>query len=345
MEPRPQTRPSLLFIGGLLLVLLYASFYIVRPFLGAVVLAILVGFLMQPLQARLVKLVRNATLAATIGLLIFSALLVLPLWFIVTELANDAAAMAAYLENPWRIEVMVRERLASFGIEREEGENLVRRGLAAVASGVEAIAAATLGKAVEIVAGLILFFFLLFFVIRDWHVFAETTRGLMPLHPRARDHLFELVAVRTRSIALGTVLVSVAQGVAAGIGWWIFGFPSPIFWGFVMTIIAILPLGAPFLILVPAGLYALIQGDVFAGVGLLVWAGGVVGLIDNFLRPYVVGRQSDVHPALILVGTIGGLAAFGVSGFLLGPLLLSLLEPAFVVWLEEREAIAGDLRT
>lgn len=342
MESRPNARPSLLFIVGLVVVLLYAAFYIIRPFLGAVVLAILVGFLMQPLQRRLVGVVRSPSLAATIGLVLFTAVLVVPLGFIVQELAQEAAAMATLLQNPTALEATIRERLASFGIQREQGAELIRKALAGIATAVQGIALASIAKAVEIVAALVLFFFLLFFVIRDWDGFAATAYSLTPLRPRSREHLYQLVATRTRSIALGTLLVSIAQGIVAGIGWWIFGFPSPIFWGFVMTIIAILPLGAPFIVMLPAGLYALFQGDYFSGIGILVWAVGVVGLIDNVLRPFVVGRQSDVHPALILVGTIGGLAVFGVSGFLLGPLLLSLLEPALVVWVEEREEMAAE---
>lgn len=341
MDPAPSAQPvtagpSRVFLAGVCLLLLYAAFVVVRPFLGAVVLAILIGFLMQPVQRRLVGVVKRPSLAATVSLLLFTLVLVLPLALIVQQLAREAEGMAEILQNPTQIEGLVADRLAQLGVTEARAGELIRNALAGLADAVQGIAVASLGKAISFVGALVLFFFLLFFVLRDWDEFAAVTRRLTPIRARARDHLFGLVSTRTRSIALGTLLVSIAQGVAAGIGWWIFGFPSPIFWGFVMTIIAILPLGAPFIVMVPAGLFALAQGEYFNGIGILVWAAAIVGLIDNFLRPFVVGRQSDVHPALILVGTIGGLAVFGVSGFLLGPLLLSLLEPALEVWAQER---------
>jgi predicted PurR-regulated permease PerM len=89
-------------------------------------------------------------------------------------------------------------------------------------------------------------------------------------------------------------------------------------------------------IIAPASIIAILQGNVFAGIGLLVYGIVVVGLLDNILRPFVVGRGTDAHPAVILVGTIGGLALFGISGFLLGPLLLSLLGPVLDVWAQEQ---------
>jgi len=196
---------------------------------------------------------------------------------------------------------------------------------------------------VNLVASLVLFFFLLFFVLRDGEEFVELVKGFTPIRNEARERLFALIAARTKAISLGTFLVSIAQGVAAGLGWWFFGFPAPVFWAFVMTVIAVLPLGAPMVVIAPAGIIAILQGNYFAGIGLLVYGAVVVGLIDNILRPFVVSRGSDSHPAVILIGTIGGLAVFGVSGFLLGPLLLSLLGPVLRVWADEQRATHSTL--
>lgn len=323
------------FLIGLVLVLLYVAFRLVRPYLAAIVLAVLIGFLMQPLHHRLVGLVRYPSLAATLGVLLVTIALVVPVAFIVAQLRDEAAMVVAFVQDEEGLQASMAALAGRFGVEPAQADSFIRQLLSGLAGAVQTAVGPTIGVAVSVLAGLVLFFFLLFFVLRDGRAFAAAARRLTPVREDERDRLFQLISARARAIALGTFLVSVAQGVAAGLGWWFFGFPAPFFWGFVMTVIAVLPLGAPFLVLVPAGIIAIAQGDVFAGVGLLVWSALVVGLLDNLLRPYLMARGTDVHPAVILVGTVGGLTVFGVSGFLLGPLLLSLLGPVLEVWAED----------
>ena len=333
--------PSRLFLIGLALLLLFVAFVVVRPYLGAVVLAILIGFLMQPIHRRLVRWVRYPSLAATIGLLLVILALVLPFVVMVQQLRDEAAMVVAFVQDEQGLERAMGDIAARFGMERSQVDGLVQRALTGLAGAVQGGLGSTVAKVFDVVAGFIVFLFLVFFVLRDGEAFARGVKDLTPIREGARDRLYHLIAQRTRAIALGTFLVSLAQGIAAGIGWWIFGFPAPIFWGFVMTVIAVLPLGAPMLVMVPAGIIRIVQGDLLAGIGIIAYGAVVVGLLDNLLRPFVVGRSgggesSDAHPAIILVGTIGGLAVFGVSGFLLGPLLLSLLGPVLEVWAEER---------
>lgn len=330
--------PSRGFLLGLVLLLVFVAAVLVRPYLGAIVLALLLAFLMQPLHRRIVRLVRSPSAAAGIGLLIVAVALILPLVFIVGQLRDEAAMVVAFVQDERGLEAWINGTADRFGIERAQVGNYLERGLEGLAGAVQGALVPTLTFALNVLAGFVMFFFLLFFALRDGAAFIAAIRRVAPLRDQAKDHLFALIGSRTKAIALGTFLVSLAQGVAAGLGWWFFGFPAPVFWGFVMTIIAVLPLGAPALILVPAGIIALLQGNYFAGIGILVYGAVVVGLLDNFLRPYVVGRGTDAHPAIILVGTLGGLAVFGVSGFLVGPLLLSMLGPVLEVWAEERRA-------
>lgn len=328
--------PSRGFLIGLTLLLLFVAFIVVRPYLGATVLAVLIGFLMQPAHRRILRVVKRPGLAATIGLLLVTLALVLPIVFIVQQVRDEATQVVEFAQDPAGLEASLAELGARFGMDQAQLDAMVQR----VTSGLAAFAQAAIGpilaRAFDFFAGLILFFFIVFFALRDGEVFIRALKRLTPIRPAARERLYSIIAARTRAIALGTFLVSIAQGVAAGIGWWFFGFPAPVFWAFVMTVIAVLPLGAPMLVMVPAGIVAILQGDLFNGIGLIVYGAVVVGLIDNILRPFVVGRGGDAHPAIIIIGTLGGLAVFGVSGFLLGPLLLSLLGPVLQVWAEEQ---------
>lgn len=337
-DPLP---PSRKFLLALVVILLFFTFLLVRPYLGAVVLALVLGFLLQRPYRTILQSARYPSLAAGLILLLVFIAFVGPVAFIVKSLADEASQLAALLQDPAGMEQTAARALAPFGLSEERVSSIIQETGTAAATGLKAALLPTLTTTVHVFASLLVFSILLFFVIRDGRRAVEVLGPLLPLRDAARERLLGLMGERTRAIALGTFLVSIIQGVAAGLGWWFFGFPAPIFWGFVMTVIAVLPLGAPFLVMVPAGILALLQGNLFAGIGILVYAAVIVGLIDDLLRPYIVGKRSGVHPAVILVGTLGGLTVFGVSGFLLGPLLVSMLEPVLQVWAEERRDALG----
>lgn len=329
---RPAPAPSRRFLLVLLAVLLLASAYVLRPFMAATLFALLFGYVLHGPQVRLQRRVRSRKGAAGLILLGVAVALVLPIAFITYSLIAQAQDVAATIESPDALRRTLTDGLTRLGVPPETAATLPGRVAEGAAGFIQGLLGPAVNAVVELFTGLIVFFFLLYYVLVDGDRIMSFLRENIPLDPRHREHLLAVAGSRTRAILLGAVLVSIIQGVAAGIGWWIFGFPNPIFWAFVMTVLAVLPFMGPVVVMVPAAAFALLQGDTFAGVGLLVWAVVVVGLVDNFARPYVVGKQGDVHPGIVLVGTLGGLVAFGISGFVLGPLLVSLVPPVLEAW-------------
>jgi predicted PurR-regulated permease PerM len=329
---RPAPAPSRRFLLAILLLLLLLSAYVARPFLAALLFAVLFGYLLQRPQRWLEKRVRWKGAAAGILLLAVALAFVLPVTFVGMSLVDQARDAADAFESPEAAKRYVAQALVRLGVPNETAESLPDRAIEGGAGFVQGLLGQTLGALFDFFTGLIVFFFMLYYVLVDGPRFMAFLRENTPIDGKHRERLFLVAGERVRAIMLGAVLVSIIQGVAAAIGWWIFGFPNPIFWGFVMTILAVLPFAGPILIMAPAAVFALLQGDVFAGIGLLAWAAVVVGLVDNFARPFVVGRKSDVHPSIILVGTLGGLIVFGVSGFVLGPLIMGLVPPVLEAW-------------
>lgn len=336
---RPAPAPSRRFLLGVLLLLLALSFYVVRPFLAATLFALLFGYLLQGLMAKVERRVRSRRAAAAILLLGVGVAIVLPVVFITDSLLEQAMDVAETLESPEAVRANVADALTRLGVPEETAADLPGRGIEAAAGFVQGALVPTLNAALEFFAGLIVFFFLLYYVLLDWPRLQQFAADYAPLAPRHRQRLFHAIDERVRAIMLGAFLVSVIQGVAAGIGWWLLGFPNPVFWGFVMTLLAVLPFAGPILVMAPAAVFAILTGNTVGGIILLVYAVIVVGLVDNFARPYVVGRRADVHPALVLLGTLGGLVVFGVSGFVLGPLVVSLVGPVLEAW---HDASTGD---
>ena len=232
--------------------------------------------------------------------------------------------------------------LTELGLNEALARDVVGRIVASSVDFLKSAALPTITALLGVLVNIAVFFFLLYFVLTDGEKLLAFVRAALPLPPERREHLLATIGSRTRALFLGTFLVSILQGVLAGVGWWFFGFPAPFFWGFVITFLTILPGGAPFLILVPAGVLAILQGDYFAGVGLLAYGTLIVGTVDNLARPFIVGRSSNVHPAVVFLGTLGGIAAFGATGFIIGPLIVSMVGPVLAEWAVERKTVAAE---
>jgi predicted PurR-regulated permease PerM len=142
----------------------------------------------------------------------------------------------------------------------------------------------------------------------------------------------------TSAILYGYILTAMLQGFLGGLTFYIVGIPSPILWGVIMSIFALLPFGGTALILVPAILFSLGAGDTQSTVILIV-ATLIIGNIDNFVRPKIIGKKSDIHPVVVLVGVLGGLYLFGIMGFLIGPLIFALLLTFLNIYETERKEI------
>jgi len=136
----------------------------------------------------------------------------------------------------------------------------------------------------------------------------------------------------SRATIKGTLIIGIIQGTLGGIGFAVAGIGSAVFWGALMAILSVLPGIGSALVWVPGVIYLLLTGNVVAGVLLAAWCAGVVGTIDNVLRPILVGRDTEMPDLLILLSTLGGLSLFGASGLVLGPVLAALFMTVLAIY-------------
>ena len=188
--------------------------------------------------------------------------------------------------------------------------------------------AASMGGSVAlgVVGSLVGFFmmlFLLFFLLRDGRALLKRLIGFIPMEPRPRGQLMSYLGDVTRAVVFGSVATALIQGVFAGVGFALVGLPSPVVFGVLATLAAFLPVGSA-VVLVPAVLYLMFQGHWGAAIFLAVWSAGV-GVMDNFLRPYLTATQAEVSTLAVFVGAIGGVSAFGILGLVIGPVLLGFI--------------------
>jgi predicted PurR-regulated permease PerM len=121
-----------------------------------------------------------------------------------------------------------------------------------------------------------------------------------------------------------TLVIGLAQGALTGVGFRIFGVPNPILWGSIATLTALVPGVGTALVITPAIIFLFFTGSIFGGIGLLVWGVVVNGFVDNFWRPKLIGDDTQLHPLVVLLAVLGGLALFGPLGFVLGPLAVNI---------------------
>ncbi|HRA78216.1 MAG TPA: AI-2E family transporter [Burkholderiaceae bacterium] len=332
-----------LLLGGLL-VLTYA---VVQPFVVPIAWAIILAYTTWPLLARLRRWFGGRrTLAAAAMTALLTAAFVLPtLWLgmlLRTEMANAYAAMAALLaQGPYRlpdalagIPVLgswlqglldqftgdpgaIREQLAHW-VETRAAESLkIIGGLGRNA--------AKLGFALITV----------FFLYRDGErVLAQAELVLHRFLGERVDPYLSAVGSMTMAVVWGLVATAFAQGVVAGLGYWWFGLDAPVLLGAITAIVALIPFGTPF-VWGSIGAWLIASGQTVDGIGLLLWGTLVVSWVDNLVRPMVISSATRIPFLLVMFGVLGGLAAFGLVGLFVGPVILAVLMAVWREWIGE----------
>jgi predicted PurR-regulated permease PerM len=153
----------------------------------------------------------------------------------------------------------------------------------------------------------------------------QKAMNLSPLKNRQEKLLLANFINTSRATLKGSLVVAILQGILSGIILWIAGIPSAVLLGVISFFVSLIPFAGPALILVPIGVISLFLGNIWQGIVLIVFAILVVSTIDNFIRPKLVEEGSGLHPLLVFLSTLGGIALFGIAGFLLGPVIMVLL--------------------
>lgn len=177
---------------------------------------------------------------------------------------------------------------------------------------------------VSVIANAVLMFYAMYFFLMDGRAMLRTALDHLPLSPTERDLLIDRFASVSVATIKSTVVIGLVQGILGGLGFLVAGIPGAVFWGAVMVVLAMVPGVGTALVWIPAVIYLLITGHVVTAIVLAAYFMVVVGTIDNLLRPRLVGKGTQMHELLVLLSTLGGLMAFGLVGFIIGPVIASL---------------------
>jgi predicted PurR-regulated permease PerM len=331
-----------------------ALFRIVQPFMGPLLWAIFIAFLVYPLHVRLTARLRGREHLSALLLTVLTFIVVLgPLTALSAAFATQVGQLLQHVQNTvtdqTRSNVLdlanvpyVQSALSwldsTLGIELGQIRTLISEGSREALQRLASLGGKVFLGAVGTVVGFVLMIFMLFFFIRDGGGMVASLRELIPMSRAHKARLFEHLAGVTRAMVYGTVLTALIQGTLVGISFFIVGLPSAVVFGVIAALAALLPFGGTALVWGPAALVLAGQGRWGATIFLLIWGGLLVSLVDNVVRPLLVSGRANVGTLTVFIGVLGGIGAFGAIGLFLGPVVLALIIALIRFMLEIRRA-------
>ncbi|MBL0422246.1 AI-2E family transporter [Ramlibacter sp. AW1] len=346
MHPNDPLRPPLLEHRSLLwlVVGISAAFaFVIWPFIGAVLWAVFIAIVFQPLQARVLAQVGGRpNLGAFLTLLLILVIVILPLILVTVAIVQEIAVVvqkvrAGQLELGQFVSsvfdaspLWLRNILERFGLDNLPG--LLNQLAVLLASSGQAIATRLLSigqYTIDFALGLFVMLYVLFFLLRDGHKLSRRIAVAIPLKELQAERLLTQFATVVRATVKGNLLIALVQGTLGGLAFWALGLPGPLLWGGVMALASLIPAVGAALVWGPVVIWMFSAGQFWQAIALIAWGTLVIGLVDNFLRPILVGKDTRMPDYLVLVSTLGGLAMFGINGFVMGPVIAAMF---LVAW-------------
>jgi predicted PurR-regulated permease PerM len=327
----------------LIIAISLAFAWILWPFYGAVLWGAVLAIVFAPLYRRLSRSMRQQrNLAALTTVMIVVFIVILPLTLIAASLVQEASGVYEKFQSGElnlarnfqqavdALPTWVANLLDRFGLTNLAG--VQERLSAGLMKGSQFLAAQALNIGqitLELIVRLFVMLYLLFFLLRDGDELFRIIKDAIPLRAEQQRAVFKKFATVIRATVKGTIVVAVVQGALGGLIFWFLGVRAPLLWAVLMAFLSLLPAVGAALVWLPVAIYFVATGAVWQGLVLIAYGVLVIGLVDNFLRPILVGTDTKMPDYVVLISTLGGIEIFGMNGIVLGPMIAAMF---IVVW-------------
>ena len=335
----------------LLLLVTIGFGWILLPYAGAVFWGMVLAILFIPLYRRLLRATgQKPNLSALLTLLAIVVMVIIPVGLITASLVQQAAGLYDMVKSGhvdfgryfsqiihalpnWLVGLLERFGLTSIASLQQKLSSFASEASQFAAKYAINLASNTF----DFLVSLTIMLYLLFFLLRDGHALAGRIRTAVPLSRHYKQRLFNNFTTVIRATVKGNVLVAMAQGALGGLIFWILHVQAPLLWAVVMAFLSLLPAIGAAIVWAPVAVYFLVTGSVWQGVVLIAFGTFVIGLVDNFLRPVLVGKDTKMPDYVVLLSTVGGMALFGLNGFVIGPVVAALFIAAWDLFASAEE--------
>ncbi|MEQ8744795.1 AI-2E family transporter [Parasphingorhabdus sp.] len=326
------------FLIALLVIISLAFAVLIEPFFGAIVWGVVVAVLFRPVYERLLAhFPGRSNLAAAITLILILLLVVVPAILLGMALVQEAASLYTRIENGdidfgaafaafenslphWMQAQLAAYGYGDFASIRAEIEQYISSILEFLLSQLLSVGQG----AFQFMLGLGVMLYLTFFLLRDGRALTERIGEMIPLDEVKRDILMEKFLVVIRATIKGSLIIAIIQGSLGGLVFWLLDIRGALLWAVLMGIFSLIPAIGTGFVWIPVALYLFVTGAVWQGVVLILCGVFVISMVDNVVRPILVGRDTRMPDYVVLISTLGGLQLFGINGIVIGPLVAAL---------------------
>jgi predicted PurR-regulated permease PerM len=330
--------------------------WILWPFFGPVFWATVLAIVFAQPYRRLLKSMRQKrTLAALSAVMIILMMVILPLSVVGAMLAQEGFSVYERIQSgalnpgqyfqqvfgalpPWVTDFLDRFGLTNLGLMQERLSSGLMKGSQFLAAQALSIGQNTF----EFIVNLFIVLYLVFFFLRDGDYLSRRIRNAIPLRREQQHDLFSKFTTVIRATVKGNIVVALVQGALGGLIFWFLGVHAPVLWAVLMAFLSLLPAVGAGLVWVPVAIYFLVTGAIWQGVLLIAYGVLVIGLVDNLLRPILVGKDTKMPDYVVLIATLGGMAIFGLNGFVIGPVIAAMFMAVWDLFSASRAEIHMD---
>jgi predicted PurR-regulated permease PerM len=348
VESRIRRKRKLLFLAIATAVFFFFCYRIASPYLNAIVGAAVLATLFHPVFRTLKDLTGGrSNLAAWLCILVLLVTLIGPAILIGILLHNESIAVYDWLrtntaaQNGWPTAISSWvARVADWvgvhtGVDPDTLRSAALSRINEVGNFFVQKTGALLGGISSAILSLVITLFTFFFMLRSGATLVRNGARLLPLDEDEIEVLISKITAAIQGNVAGVLAVGGTQAILLGLGFWIFGVPSPVLWAIVTVACSVIPMGGAALVWVPGAIYLFASHSILKGVLMLAWGAGIVSLSDNIVRPWVLSDRVNMSPLLIFFALLGGIQVFGFWGIFLGPVILSLAVTFASMLLEE----------
>ncbi|MCX6735156.1 MAG: AI-2E family transporter [Candidatus Peregrinibacteria bacterium] len=323
-------------------------FQILEPFLTVIFIGVVLSIAFYPLYKKVLKLFRGwEGTASFVTCLVVILLTVVPLTIFVILMAGEAAS--TYQAIQLKVNSGVFDKFLQWqhgGVFYDLNEKVktvvdlqkidIKKTVLDMAQSLSTYLVAQVATLISSISNFFVNVFILLFSMyyffKDGKKIVEKIKAASPLPSLYETDLFDKIAVMSKAILVGVFLTAILQGFVGGIGFMFAGISNPIFWGTAMAFFSLVPLFGTAIIWVPAGIILAIMGQYGPAIFILIWGALVIGLVDNFARPYLIGGKANTYPLLTFFVIMGGIWTMGLQGVIIGPLVLMFLMSFFQIY-------------
>ncbi len=303
----------------LLALFVFFFLYAAVPFLLGISGAAILYVVLKPLYLRAYKKLNHKCISASIVLLLSLILIILPLFLIIYLSIVDLSNLLSNQEN---VDLLLS--LISFGGKNLDFTAIVESHILEISGAATEISLLAINTVIGVIINLVVMYIILYYLLTENEKASKTMKSLLPFNKKNSERLMREYYTVINATFVGNVVVAIIIGVLLTAGFFLIGMGNLLFWAVLSTITAIVPIIGIQILWIPVGLYHLFEGNYASGAGIMIWGAFLSYLFDGYVRQFVQSRIASIHPFISLIGLIIGITYFGVTGIIIGPLLIAI---------------------